>query len=57
MAVETVPHLHDQQLISMRVSIGAATVRDGEKISQTIARADEALYSAKQAGRNRVCVA
>lgn len=56
-AVETVPHMHDQQLISMRVSIGAATVRDGEKISQTIARADEALYSAKQAGRNRVCVA
>ncbi|GAB2182986.1 sensor domain-containing diguanylate cyclase [Roseibium sp. LAB1] len=56
-AVETVPHMHEEQHISMRVSIGAACVEEGEKISQTIARADEALYSAKQAGRNRVCVA
>ena len=49
--------MHEEQHISMRVSIGAACVEEGEKISQTIARADEALYSAKQAGRNRVCVA
>ena len=42
------PHLH------MTVSIGIAEFRTGESIGQTVARADEALYAAKSAGRNQI---
>ena len=36
------------------ISIGLAEYRPGEPVMQTLARADAALYEAKQAGRNRV---
>jgi diguanylate cyclase len=36
------------------VSVGIAQFVMGEPITQFIARADEALYMAKHAGRNRV---
>lgn len=36
------------------VSIGVAEYRIGETVVQTVGRADQALYAAKQAGRNRV---
>lgn len=39
----------------VRVSIGCAQLREGESLSELIHRADEAMYSAKRAGRNRVC--
>ncbi|AGA91523.1 diguanylate cyclase (GGDEF) domain-containing protein [Thioflavicoccus mobilis 8321] len=39
------------------VSIGVATWRDGETGEALLARADEALYAAKTAGRDRVVVA
>ena len=35
-------------------SIGVAMFRAGEAVSDTLARADRALYSAKESGRNRV---
>lgn len=39
---------------SVTISIGVAQCREGEDTEDTIARADQALYSAKQNGRNRV---
>jgi diguanylate cyclase len=38
----------------LTVSVGVAQYRSGENIVQTFARADGALYKAKQKGRNRV---
>ena len=38
----------------LTVSIGVAQYAPGETIEQTFARADRALYKAKQLGRDRV---
>jgi len=43
--------------IAMTISAGLATfLEDGLHADELVARADEALYGAKHAGRNRVCV-
>jgi diguanylate cyclase (GGDEF)-like protein len=42
---------------AITVSIGVAQYRRGESVSALLARADAALYKAKQAGRNRVMAA
>jgi diguanylate cyclase (GGDEF)-like protein len=47
----------DGQDIAMTISAGLATFpEDGLHADELLARADEALYGAKHAGRNRVCV-
>ena len=40
--------------VSVTVSIGAAERSDGQPPAQVLRAADQALYRAKQAGRNRV---
>ena len=40
---------------SVTVLVGVAEFRPGDMAASLIARADEALYRAKRAGRNRVC--
>lgn len=39
---------------SITVSVGAATPIDGERVPDTMRRADRALYKSKQDGRNRI---
>lgn len=40
--------------VSITVSVGVAAMRDDENFETTLARADAAMYAAKQTGRNRV---
>ncbi|CAK0751792.1 GGDEF domain-containing protein [Gammaproteobacteria bacterium] len=50
--------LHDFPTVGLKTaSFGVAEVRSDERIKEVIARADEALYRAKENGRNRVEVA
>lgn len=42
--------------LAITVSIGVACWQQGETLEQLIGRADQALYSAKHAGRNQICV-
>jgi diguanylate cyclase len=46
----------DRQNLSVTVSAGVAEVLPGDTISKVLARADEALYAAKAAGRNQICL-
>jgi diguanylate cyclase (GGDEF)-like protein len=48
--------IYEGHAIEVTASIGVAAYRAGETLSQWLSRADEALYLAKHAGRNR-CVA
>ncbi len=57
-AMRRVPHrLSDGQILQVTCSIGVAQLAVDESLTEAIQRADVALYAAKQAGRDRVCVA
>ncbi len=45
----------DNQEISITISIGVSSMQGGDNIDTFIKRADDALYEAKESGRNRVC--
>ncbi len=57
-AIENTPITYEQQKIRCTISIGLAQLQqsDSDTGSTLITRADQALYEAKEAGRNRVCV-
>lgn len=46
----------DGQQLGLTISIGIGMLQDDETIDQVLDRSDQALYAAKRAGRNRVCV-
>jgi diguanylate cyclase (GGDEF)-like protein len=46
----------DTLLIHITASIGLTAMATDLSVKKTIYRADEALYAAKEAGRNRLCV-
>jgi diguanylate cyclase (GGDEF)-like protein len=56
-AVSQTPITHGGHAITATISLGVATVSGGQSTLELLMqRADQALYSAKQAGRNRVAV-
>jgi GGDEF domain-containing protein len=46
----------EREALTFTVSVGVGTYRTRSSIDEIIGRADQALYRAKTAGRNRVCV-
>jgi diguanylate cyclase (GGDEF)-like protein/PAS domain S-box-containing protein len=53
-----IPHRdHDAGCVTVSIGVASVDVIDGHhSVSQLVERADRALYRAKHAGRNRVCV-
>jgi len=49
--------LHENEKVLITFSAGVAECSEGESRDSLIGRADQAMYEAKQTGKNRVCVA
>lgn len=49
--------MHENKQTFVTFSAGVTVFRVGERVEETLDRADEALYEAKRTGKNRTCVA
>lgn len=56
-AVATMEIPHTEGVLRMTVSVGLAMHLPGDTVDLTLERADQALYTAKSLGRNRIAVA
>jgi diguanylate cyclase (GGDEF)-like protein len=56
-AIEGLPILAGERELRITISVGIASYRSGENAREFFARADQALYAAKAAGRNRIVAA
>ncbi|MBI2732975.1 MAG: GGDEF domain-containing protein [Aquabacterium sp.] len=56
-AIEQIDLVHQHQLVPISITLGVSLLAKGETIEQALARADQALYKGKTAGRNRVILA
>ena len=52
LAVASTPFHYEQARLSLSVSVGVASVIEGDDATAALKRADEALYTAKRSGRN-----
>lgn len=56
-SVENASLAHEDQSLRVTVSLGVAELNTDEMNARFFSRADQALYEAKNSGKNRVCVA
>lgn len=56
-AIAQIDLVHQHQLVPISITLGVSLLSPGETIEQALARADQALYKGKTAGRNRVILA
>ena len=56
-AIEQCPFHFKEKQVQITMSFGVAAYQPGDTLELVFDRADKALYSAKEQGRNRVCVA
>ncbi|THB73766.1 MAG: GGDEF domain-containing protein [Gammaproteobacteria bacterium] len=54
-AVENARVEYKGNILSLSISMGVAALKCGETTEELFARADQALYQAKEGGRNQVC--
>lgn len=54
-SIEAYPFIYDGQEIAVTASLGIATLKNRDDPKRLFNKADEALYQAKDAGRNQVC--
>lgn len=52
--IEELIYHHDDIDLSVTVTIGVSTIRDGETVDEMVNRADKALYRGKKEGKNKV---
>ena len=49
--------MHEQKNVMVTFSAGVTEHRSGERIEDSLERADQALFEAKRKGKNRTCAA
>ncbi|PPE71721.1 diguanylate cyclase [Caldimonas thermodepolymerans] len=49
--------MQEERKVFVTFSAGVTVYRPGERLEETLDRADEALYEAKRTGKNRTCIA
>ncbi|MFH7586207.1 GGDEF domain-containing protein [Oceanimonas smirnovii] len=55
--IESIPFRFKKERVTITASIGATLLKSGDTITSALERADQALYRAKNAGRNQLVIA